>query len=161
MEFDSEVHRTTFEAVREYVDDLFEDPYLDEETGHFYGRYGSTVLEVSVETYGPEETVIKVMAYCVQGARVDESLLEALLELNHTLPVGAFSLVDDDVFFSHTLFGRGLEPRAFLGTVAAVATVADDYDDRIVAQYGGETAVDRIESTGGERRRRAQITSIP
>lgn len=160
MEFESEVHRKTFEEVREYVDDLFDDPYLHEETGHFYGRYGSTVLEVSVEPYGPEETVVQVMAYCVQGAAVDESLLEALLELNHTLPVGAFSLVDDDVFFSQVLFGRGLEPRAFLSAVAAVATVADDYDDRIVAEYGGETAIDRIESTGG-RRRRAQITSTP
>lgn len=159
MRFESEVHRQTFERVQEYVDDLIDEPYLEEETGHFYGRYGSTVLEISVDPYGPEETVVRVMAYCVQGARVDDSLLEGLLELNHSLPVGGFSVVGDDVFFSHTLFGRSLEPRNFLGTMAAVATVADDYDDRIVAEYGGETALERIRDTGGRRQRESRTAA--
>jgi hypothetical protein len=161
MQFEHEVHRETFEKVREYVDDLIDEPYLDEATGHLYGRFGSTVLEVSVDPYGPEEAVVRVMAYCVQGARVDESLRVGLLELNHTLPVGSFSLVGSDVFFSHSLFGRTLDPRNFLGAMAAVATVADDYDDRIVAQYGGETALERIQSTGGRKRREAQVALEP
>jgi len=159
MEFESEVHRETFERVREYVDELIDEPYLDQETGHLYGRFGSTVLEISVDPYGPEESVVRVMAYCVQGAQVDESLLEGLLELNHSLPVGGFSVVGDDVFFSHSLFGRNLEPRNFLGTMAAVATVADDYDDRIVAEYGGETALERIQVTGGRKRRESRTTT--
>lgn len=159
MQFEHEVHRETFEKVSEYVDDLIDEPYLDEATGHFYGRFGSTVLEISVEPYGPEEAVVKVMAYCVQGARVDESLRAGLLELNHTLSMGAFSVVGNDVFFSHSLFGRSLEPRNFLGAMAAVATLADDYDDRLVAEYGGETALERIQSTGGRRRREAQVAA--
>ncbi len=159
MRFESEVHQQTFERVQEYVDDLIDEPYLDEETGHLYGRYGSTVLEISVDAYGPEEAVVRVMAYCVQGVRVDDSLLEGLLELNHTLPVGSFSVVGEDVFFSHSLFGRSLEPRNFLGTMAAVATVADDYDDRIVAEYGGETALERIETTGGRQQRESRTVA--
>lgn len=159
MRFDNEVHRETFERVREYVDDLIDEPYLDQETGHLYGRFGSTVLEISVDPYGPEEAVVRVMAYCVQGAQVDESLLEGLLELNHSLPVGGFSVVGDDVFFSHSLFGRNLEPRNFLGTMAAVATVADDYDDRIVAEYGGETALERIQTTGGRKQRESRTAA--
>lgn len=159
MQFEHEVHRETFEKVSEYVDDLIDEPYLDEATGHFYGRFGSTVLEISVEPYGPEEAVVKVMAYCVQGARVDESLRAGLLELNHTLPIGAFSVVGNDVFFSQSVFGRSIEPRNFLGAMAAVATLADDYDDRLVAEYGGETALERIQSTGGRRRREAQVAA--
>ncbi len=159
MRFESEIHRQTFERVQEFVDDLIEEPYLEEETGHFYGRFGSTVLEISVDPYGPEETVVRVMAYCVQGARVDDSLLEGLLDLNHSLPVGSFSVVGEDVFFSHSLFGRSLEPRNFLGTMAAVATVADDYDDRIVAEYGGETALERIRDTGGRRQRESRTAA--
>lgn len=159
MRYESEVHEQTFERVQEYVDDLIDEPYLDEETGHLYGRYGSTVLEISVDAYGPEEAVVRVMAYCVQGVRVDDSLLEGLLELNHTLPVGSFSVVGEDVFFSHSLFGRSLEPRNFLGTMAAVATVADDYDDRIVAEYGGETALERIETTGGRQQRESRTVA--
>lgn len=159
MRFESEIHRQTFERVQEFVDDLIDEPYLEEETGHFYGRFGSTVLEISVEPYGPEETVVRVMAYCVQGARVDDSLLEGLLDLNHSLPVGSFSVVGEDVFFSHSLFGRSLEARNFLGTMAAVATVADDYDDRIVAEYGGETALERIRDTGGRRQRESRTAA--
>lgn len=155
MNFESDLHRETFERVEEYVHDLIDEPYLDAESGHFYGRYGSTVLEVSVEPYGPDEIVVTLMAYCVQGVEVDESLLIGLLELNHSLPVGAFSLVGNDIFFSQSIFGRHLDPRNFLGTIAAVATVADDYDDRIVAEYGGETALARIESTGGRRQRQS------
>lgn len=157
MQFENQSHEETFEKVREYVDELIDEPYLDDDTGHFYGRFGSTVLEISVDPYGPEEIVVKVMAYCVQGVRVDESLLEGLLQLNHTLQMGSFSLVENDVFFSQSLFGRSLEPRNFLNAIAAVATVADDYDDRIVARYGGETALERIESTGGIERRRERV----
>lgn len=159
MEFENAGHKEAFDRVREYVDELIDEPYMDEETGHFYGRFGSTVLEISVDPYGPEEIVVKVMAYCVQGARVDKSLREGLLQLNHTLPMGSFSLVGSDVFFSLSLFGRSLEPRNFLNAIAAVATVADDYDDRIVARYGGETALERIESTGGIRQRAAQVAA--
>jgi hypothetical protein len=82
-----------------------------------------------------------------------EDLLLGLLELNHQLPCGSFSLVGNDIFFSHSLFGKSLEPRDLLRAITAVATVADDYDDRIVAKYGGQTALERIQDTGGRRRR--------
>ena len=161
MDFAHDDHRSTFEAVRTYVNELFEDAFFEEATGHFYVRYGSTVLEISVEPYGPEEVIVVIMAYCVQGVEVDEQLLLGLLELNHSLPLGAFSLVgDSDIFFSHTLFGRDLEGQDLLGAIAAVATTSDDYDDRIVARYGGQRALDRIRSTGGRRQRHRPQTDL-
>ncbi len=154
MNFAHDDHRLAFERVRTYVNELFEDTYFEEATGHFYVRYGSTVLEISVEPYGPEEVIVVLMAYCVQDVVVDEQLLLGLLELNHSLPVGAFSLVgDSDIFFSHTLFGRDLDSKDLLTAISAVATTSDDYDDRIVARYGGQRALDRIRDTGGRQRR--------
>ena len=41
-------------------------------------------------------------------------------------------------------------------TVRAIINVSDEYDDRIVEKYGGQTALDRIRDTGGRRRRSAQ-----
>lgn len=155
MKFDNAVQEATHRKVCEYLSELFDDPYEDDQNGHLYVRYGSTVLEVSVEPYGPEEASVTVMAYCVQGASVEEPLLRGLLDLNHHLPFGAFSVVDNDIFFSHSLFGRSLDRRNLLGAVAAVATIADDYDDRIVARYGGQTALERIQDTGGRHRRLA------
>ncbi len=158
MQFVNARHKTAYEQVREYLSELFEDFYHDEQTGHFYVSYGSTVLEISVDAYGPDEAIIDIMSYCVQGVELDEDLLLGLLELNHTPPVGAFSLVGKDIFFSHSLFGRTLERSNLLGTIAAVANLSDDYDDRIVAKYGGQTALDRIRDTGGRERRKAALS---
>lgn len=155
MEFANQRHRETFERVEEYLQELFEETYLED--GHFYVTYGSTVLEISVEPYGPEDASVAIIAYCVQGTEVDDELLSGLLELNHTLPFGAFSVVGSDIFFSHTLFGRTLERSNLLSAVSVVAETADRYDDLITEQYGGERAVDAIRGTGGRRARRESI----
>jgi type III secretion system-like peptide-binding chaperone len=153
MGFEHQVHEETFEKLKEYLGELFEEPYHDPESDHFYVRYGSTVLELSVEPYGPEEAVVTIMSYCVQDVEIEEELLLGLLELNHQMACGAFSVVGNDIFFAHSLFGKSLEARDLLRAITAVATVADDYDDRIVARYGGQTALERIQDTGGRRRR--------
>ncbi|MEL7058449.1 MAG: YbjN domain-containing protein [Acidobacteriota bacterium] len=141
-----------------YLAELFDE--VIEEEGQFYVSYGSTVLEIGAEEHRGEDievadgTTIVIMAYCVQGAEVDEELATALLEANHTLPFGAFSVVGRDIFFSHTLFADDLERQSLFHAVAAVAEISDRYDDRIVARFGGQRALDRIRGTGGRRRRR-------
>jgi hypothetical protein len=151
--FESPVHQETFNKLEEYLGELFDEPYHDLENDHFYVRYGSTVLEISVEPYGAEEAMVVLMSYCVQDVELDEELMAGLLELNHQMPCGHFSLVGNDIFFAYSLFGRSLDARDLLRAITAVATVADDYDDRIVARYGGQTALERIQDTGGRRRR--------
>ena len=152
--FDHEIQEETFHKVREYLNDLFEEPpYHDPETHHFYVRYGTTVLEISVEPYGPDEAIVAVMSYCVQDVELEEDLLLGLLELNHQVSCGSFSLVGNDIFFSHSLYGRSLDARDLLRSITSVATLSDDYDDRIVARFGGQTALEKIQDTGGRRRR--------
>jgi len=153
MKFAHDVHQQTHELVSEYLAELFDEPLLDDDSGHFYVSYGSTVLEIAVDPYGPEEAMVVVMAYCVHGVDLEQDLLLGLLEVNHELPFGAFSLVDQDVFFAQSLFGRSVQRTNLLGAIAAVANVSDEYDDRIVGKYGGQTALQRIRDTGGRRRR--------
>jgi Putative bacterial sensory transduction regulator len=155
---ESPADQETFDKLKEYLGELFDEPYHDPENDHFYVRYGTTVLEISVEPYGSEETMVVIMSYCVQDAEVEEELLAGLLELNHRIPCGHFSVVGNDIFFAHSLFGRSLDPRDLLRAITAVATIADDYDDRLVARYGGQTALERIQDTGG-RRRRQEVSS--
>jgi len=151
--FEHEVQEQTFHKVKEYLSELFEEPYHDPENDHFYVRYGTTVLEISVEPYGPEESVVTIMSYCVQDVEMEDDLLLGLLELNHQLLCGSFSVVGSDIFFAHSLFGSSLEPRDLLRAITSVATLADDYDDRIVARYGGQTALEKIQDTGGWKKR--------
>ena len=155
MQFEHSHHEESHGRVGEILGELFDEPYLDEENAHFYVGYGSTVLEIAVEPYGPEETTVEVTAYCVQGVNLREELLLGLLELNHEQPVGAFSLVGTDLFFSQSMFGRSIDRNNLLGTIAAVANVSDEYDDRIVQKYGGQTALERIRDTGGRKKRSA------
>lgn len=156
MEFANKIQEETHAKLEEYLQELFDEPYHDLETHHFYVQYGSTVLEISNEPYGPEDAVVTIMSYCAQGVRVEEELLAGLLDLNHRLPFGAFSMVGNDIFISHSLFGRTLNRANLITAISAVATVADDYDDRIVARYGGQTALERIQDTGGLKQRKAQ-----
>jgi hypothetical protein len=155
MEFDSPQQAETHALVGRYLSELFDEPFHDEENGHFYVRYGSTVLEISVEPYNAEDVVVLIMAYCVQGVSLDEQLLLGLLELNHSLPFGSFSLVDQDVFFSQSLFGHNLDGQALLAAIEAVAGISDDYDGLIIARYGGKTALERIRDTGGRKQRQS------
>jgi hypothetical protein len=38
-----------------------------------------------------------------------------------------------------------------------VAGIADEYDDRLCARYGGQTALERIRDTGGRVKRRGAV----
>jgi hypothetical protein len=151
--FASPVHEETYQKLKEYLGELFDEPYHEPETDHFYVRYGTTVLEISVEPYGADEAMVVIMSYCVQDVELEEGLLAGLLELNHRLSCGTFSVVGNDIFFSYSLFGSRLDARDLLRAITAVATIADDYDDRIVARYGGQTALEKIQDTGGRYRR--------
>src|ERR1700688_4402758 len=143
MDLENEGHEQTCNRLQESLGELFEEPSHDPDNDHFYVRYGSTVLEISVQAYGGDEAIVVIMSYCVQEVELAEDLLLGLLELNHQVPCGSFSLVGNDIFFSHSLFGKSLEPRDLLRAITAVATVGDDYDDRIVAKYGWHTALER------------------
>ncbi|MEM7052753.1 MAG: hypothetical protein AAF604_24020 [Acidobacteriota bacterium] len=156
MQFEHDVQRETHARVEDYLPDFFEDPFHDQENGHFYVRYGSTVLEISVDAYGPQEAVVKITSYCVQNAEISAKLTAELLALNHDLAFGAFSMIGRDVFFSHSIFGRDMNARRLLDAIAAVANVADEYDDLLAAKYGGTTALERIQQTGGRSQRRQQ-----
>lgn len=144
MEFEHDAHRETHEKVGRYLSDFFEERFEDPDDGHYYVTYGSTVLEIGADPYGPEEAIVRIVAYCVQGVEVTESLERGLLETNLDLPVGGFALIDEDVFICYSLFGKDMDSRSLLHAIAAVANASDEYDDRIVAKYGGVTALERL-----------------
>lgn len=152
MTVDNALQEKTHQEVGEYLSELFEAPFEDSSEGHYFVRYGTTVLEISVEPYGEDETAVRIVAYCAQGVRLELDLALGLLELNHTLPFGAFTVVGSDVFFCYSVLGRTLEPRILLRAIDAVANVADEYDERIVAKFGGQTALAALqqEAAGGE-----------
>ena len=56
------------------------------------------------------------------------------------------------VLFLHSILGGAtLDAEELLATVKDVALIADEYDDRIVKKYGGQTMRDLLEEAAVER----------
>lgn len=116
-------------------------------------KQGSSYVMISVLPTGPktnpeERAVVRATAQVVQGVRPEASLFRQLLILNGKLRFGAFaySPEGDLVLFCHTIMGgETMDTRELVATVHDVALIADEYDDRIVARYGGARMQDVIE----------------
>src|SRR5216117_2087778 len=144
--FNTRCQEEVYRQVKSYLDELVDEHFDDAEHCDFYLKYGSTVLEISIQSFDEDDAVIEVLAFCVQGVEPSFELMQELLRLNSEVPLGAFSLVGSDVFFSHSFLGRRLRPEQFIASLDSVASISDEYDDKLVAQYGGETALEATRS---------------
>src|ERR1051326_5198856 len=140
-----------YRQVKTYLDELVDEHFDDAEHCDFYLKYGSTVLEISIDPYEEDDAVIQVLAFCVQGAEPSFELMQELLRLNSELPLGGFSMVDRDIFFSHSFLGRRLQGEQLIASLNAVANISDEFDEQLVAKYGGETALERLRSSSSGR----------
>src|SRR5438876_10038475 len=131
-----------YRQVKAYLDELVDEHFDNAEHCDFYLKYGSTVLEISIDPYEEDDAVIEVLAFCVQGVEPTFEMMQELLRLNSEVPLGAFSLLGNDIFFSHSFLGRRLPPEQLIASLDSVASISDEYDEKLVAKYGGETAID-------------------
>src|SRR6266550_1565810 len=149
--FHTSCQEEVYGKVKGYLDDLVEEHFDDADHCDFYLKFGSTVLEISIDPYEEDDAVIEVLAFVVQGVEPSFELMRELLRLNSEVPLGAFSLVSKDIFFSHSFLGRRMRPEQFMASLERVATISDEYDDKLVEQYGGETALEIIRTRGLRR----------
>ena len=141
----SPLQQKTLDKVSTWIQEFFSHvPFetLDNEPG--FGLFmGSAWVEVSVQPW-KEDTVINVSSNVVSGATIDQELLQFLLHENNELVFGAFSMTPEgDIYFQHTIVGATCDPEELQASVNEVLEVADEYDDRIVAKWGGQRALDK------------------
>jgi hypothetical protein len=132
--------------------------YRKVEDGLYCIKQGSTLLMISVHPWR-ERAIVRLTAQLVKGVVMEVPLALELLETNALLRFGAFAYVPagEVVVFAHTLLDRDLEDREeLMGTIRDFALVADDYDDRIAARYGGQTMQDLLEESVIEHMRQAR-----
>jgi hypothetical protein len=142
--FHTACQEDVYREVRSMLDELSDELFDDAEHCDFYLKYGTTVVEVSIDPYEEDNAVVEVLAYCVQGVDPTPDLMRELLRANSEVPMGAFSMVGTDIFFSHTFVGRNLQAPQLLASLHNVASTSDTYDEQIVARFGGETALERL-----------------
>ena len=144
--FHTPAQERVYRQVKTLLDELVDEHFDDGAHCDFYLKYGSTVVEISVKPYEEEDAVVEVLAYCVQGVDSTPELMQELLRLNTEIPIGAFSMVNNDVYYSHSFFARTLPADQLIASLNSVASIADLWDEKIIERYGGQTALDRLRS---------------
>ena len=159
-QFHTRCQEEVYRQVKGYLDELVDEHSDDAEHCDFYLKYGSTVLEISIHSYDEDDAVIEILAFCVQGVEPSLPMMQELLRLNTEVPLGAFSVKGNDVFFSHSFLGRRLRPEQLIASLESVASISDEYDETLVLKYGGETALDSLRSnvqrTANAKRRKIE-----
>jgi len=150
--FHTQCQEEVYRQVKQYLDELVDEHFDDAEHCDFYLKYGSTVLEISIDPYEEDDAVIEVLAFCVQGVEPTFDLMQELLRLNSEVLLGAFSMDGRDIFFSHSFLGRRLRPEQLIASLDTVASISDEYDEQLVEAYGGETALERLRSNAKRSR---------
>jgi hypothetical protein len=150
--FHTQCQEEVYRQVKSYLDELVDEHFDDAEHCDFYVKYGSTVLEISIDPYEEDDAVVEVLAFCVQGVEPTFEMAQELLQLNSVVPLGAFSMLNSNIFYSHSFLGRRLRPEQFIASLDAVASISDEYDETLVAKYGGETALERLRSSSQQAR---------
>lgn len=151
-EFHTECQEEVYRLVKSCLDELVDEHFDDADHCDFYLKYGTTVLEISIDPFEDDDAVVEVLAFVAQGVEAGYDLLRELLQLNSEVPLGAFSMVGEDIFFSHSILGRRLRPEQLIASLDSVATIADFHDEKLVAKYGGETALERLRKSAKRRR---------
>ena len=117
-------------------------------------KQGSTYVMINIVAIDNDRAQVRCVAQLVRGVRMDGDLAVQLLHLNAQLRFGAFSFdpVDSLVLFSHSILGGPtLDKDELMVTLTDVALVADEYDDKIIQKYGGQTMRDILEDAAIER----------
>src|SRR3954465_7955467 len=131
--------------------------YRKIEDGLYCIKQGSTLVMISAHPWG-DRAVVRLAAQLVKGVTMEVPLALQLLEMNALLRFGAFAYVPagDVIIFSHTLLGGDtLDGEELTTTIRDVAIIADEYDDRIAARYGGQTMQELLEESVVEHFRTA------
>ncbi len=117
-------------------------------------KQGSSYVMVNIVPFGEERALVRCSAQLVKGVVMEEHLAIELLRLNAQLRFGAFAYdkVDGLVLFIHSILGGPtLDAAELLATLTDVAIIADEYDDKIIGRYGGQTMHDLLEEAAMER----------
>jgi hypothetical protein len=117
-------------------------------------KQGSTYVMINIVPWGDDRALVRCVSQVVKGVKMDGDLATQLLHLNSQLRFGAFGYdpLGQLVLFIHSILGgTTLDADELLATVTDVAIIADEYDDKIIDKYSGQTMRDLLEEAALER----------
>jgi hypothetical protein len=154
-------------ATRELIEDtLGENPaYRKLDNRLFIVKQGSTFVMINIVDLDEDRVQVRCIAQLVKGVKMSEQLAVDLLAMNAKLRFGAFAFEPNGnlILFVHSILGGDtLDAPELLATVADVALLSDEYDDKIIEKYGGQRMKDLLEEAAIERLvSRADVSAFP
>jgi hypothetical protein len=144
-------YKKTQTKIREALFVLFGEINVTVFEESFILQEGSTFVYVRALPVGATQSCVEISSYVVVDVEVTEALMHFLLTTNTRLTLGGFGLSIDEqgkgtVVLSHTILGETLSKEELFVSVSAIARVADDLDDQIVATFGGRTAITEMQA---------------
>jgi hypothetical protein len=121
--------------------------YLDERHGGFqhhpdwgfHGAFGSARVFVDVLPVLDDSTAVRSSAPVLSDVDLTDGLAIKVAEVAAQSPFGAFAYLGDrrELWFQHAILGDDLDEVELEAAIAIVADVADGWDDRLAAEFGG------------------------
>lgn len=113
-------------------------------------RQGTAYVYIHVIPWEPDRALVRLVAQLARGVEMTPDLAIKLLRLNARLRFGAFGYVPQGscIVFSHTLLGgETLDAEEVNTTLRDLSMIADEYDDLIVEEAGGQRMQDLIDAS--------------
>lgn len=108
---------------------------LVQDDGDIAMTSGSSMVFLSVV---PDPFLVRIYAVLLKHISPTPQLYETLNHINHQLQIGRIFAIDNVVVLESAVFPIALTEPVLLHTIAYIAGVADEYDDRLQRSFGGE-----------------------
>jgi hypothetical protein len=105
------------------------------EDGDITMTVGSSMLFLTVVS---DPLLVRIYAILLKNIAPTPELYETLNHINHQLQIGRIFAIENVVVLESAVLPFALTEPMLLHTIAYIATVADEYDDRLQRSFGGE-----------------------
>jgi len=106
---------------------------------------GSAIVYIDILAWNKNSSIVRFACHLVYGAKVTSKLKEFLLKKNMEFNFGSFGLTQDNVItFQYSILGDFMDKEEFVTALVSVANISDEYDNKIIDEYGGITSLDKL-----------------
>jgi hypothetical protein len=147
VEFQSKAQEESYRKVGEFLGQSFGTTGFapHPEIPAYVGTQGSCMVQVTVYPWMNDAAVNVRSCLVMDIGDPPPELMRMLLDQSFSFAFGGFTLdPNGDVNFEETLLGSKLDREELETAVQAVLSVSDEYDDRIVRDYGGVTGREKF-----------------
>jgi hypothetical protein len=105
----------------------------------FHGAFGSARVFVDILPVLDDSTAVRASAPVLSDVDLSDGLAVKVAEVTAQTPFGAFAYLGGrrELWFQHAILGDDLDVVELDSAIGIVAEVADGWDDRLAAEFGG------------------------